>query len=197
MMHDLLAIPCVLLGALTFRIRGGLTEGWRYQLRGQLARLTWAAACAATVWIGAGWGAWWVALLVLPLAFAATILGLWGTIDMGHNQGSFVRDFTLGHLHGLLMGAAITVPLAWAHYGCALPAGLEEACPRWRTMFPFWYVPLLGGAAWAVCYASSWLRPDWPELRRTGLGKYGNPPEAAELLFGAEFALALFFAAGP
>jgi hypothetical protein len=170
----LLLLPCVLLGALTFRVRGGLTSGWRFQLPGQVARVTWAIACAVTV-LAAG-SAWWQAAALVPAAWAVTTLPLLGAIDMGRNDGSFARDFALGTVHGLSLGA----PAAAVLFATA----------------PLWWLPLAGGALWSACYALCWLRRDWPELRAIGLGRYGNPPEAAEVLFGAQFGAILFAAVG-
>lgn len=189
MMHALLVIPCALLGAAGFRTRGGLTEGWRYQLPGQVARLAWGLACAVTVLFAAGLVAWWIVLAVGFLTWVSTTVGLYGAIDMGRNDGTFARDLGVGTLHGLVLGAAAAVPLAFARYGAPYVPELGH----WT--FPLWWLPLVGGAAWGVCYAVCWLRRDWPELRASGLGKYGNPPEAAELAFGAAFAASVFFAA--
>lgn len=173
------------LGALTFRIRGGLLED--YHVPGQLSRLSWATACAAAAWAGSPLDAWPAVLAVGVLVWLASMAGLHHTIDMGHNEDSFLRDFAVGHLHGLLLGAAAALPMAWAAWGCpGLSCGLGA--------FPRWWLPLIGGAAWGLCYALAWLRRDWPELRSSQLGKFGNPPEVAELLFGAEFAASLFFA---
>jgi hypothetical protein len=190
MMHDLLVIPCALLGAVTFRIRGGMLEDW-YK-RDQVSRLSWAAACAATVYAGGGAATAWAAAATLPLVFGASTLGLFHTIDMGRNVDTaaeqdqsfthrFLRDFAMGHLHGLTLGASVAIPLAALMF-------VDE----WR---PLWWLPLVGGAGWGLCYALAWLRLDWPEVRAVHLGKFGNPPEAAELAFGAAFAASVFFAA--
>lgn len=171
-MFALLILLSALLGAVSFRVRGGLTEGWRVQLPGQVARSTWALTSGLTL-LAAG-AIWWVALASAVGLFAAACLPLWSTIDMGRNEGSFARDFAVGAVHGLCLGAAPTAAL---------------------FMFsPLWFVPLIGGASWAACYALAWLRTDWSVLTRLRLGKYGNPPEAAELLFGAQFGAALFLA---
>lgn len=188
-MHWSLILPCALIGALAFRTRGGWTEGWRYQLPGQVARLAWGLACAVTVLAAAGFGAWWIALAVGLLTWVSTTAGLYSSMDMGHNDGTFARDFGVGTLHGLVLGAAAALPLAFARYG----APYVPEAGVWS--FPWWWLALVGGAAWSACYALCWLRLDWPEIRAAGLGRYGNPCEAAELLVGLEFTVFLFVAA--
>src|SRR5206468_9842825 len=110
MMHWLLILPLALLGGMCFRIRGGWSEGKSWQLPGQVSRLAWGLACGTTVWVAACFYAWWIALLVGVLTWLSTMAGLHDTIDMGHNEGSFARDFGVGTLHGLLLGAAAALP---------------------------------------------------------------------------------------
>lgn len=186
-MHALLVLPLALMGAFAFRTRGGLWED--QHVRGQLARLAWGVSCAVTVLVAAGPRAWWIALAVGLLTWVSTMAGLHDTIDMGRNDGTFGRDFAVGTLHGLVLGAAAAVPLAFARYGTSYVPELGA----WG--FPLWWLPLVGGAAWSACYALCWLRRDWPEIRAARLGKYGNPCEAAELAVGLEFTAVLFFAA--
>lgn len=205
MMHALLVLPLALAGALAFRVRGGLLED--EHVRGQLSRAAWGVSCALTTWAGL-WslGAWWVALLVGLLAWISTMDGLHHSIDMGRNMDvedhgetrvwvRFLRDFGAGHWHGLVLGAA-----------AALPLGYVAAGGRWAPSLavPLWWLPLPAGAAWGLDYAVAiWCwPPGWAFLQRVRLGsvplgKAGNAPEGAELLFGAEFTAALFFAATP
>jgi hypothetical protein len=168
---------CMLLGAITFRIRGGLFEGKWYGRRGQLMRLTWAAACSLTV-LAAG-GAWDMALAVLPLAWLATTLPLWDTIDMGRNQGTFNRDLAVGTIHGLLMAGCVT--------GALCAAAWWERRPD-----PLWWLVLLGGAAWGLCYALAYVLT--LPTHRLRLGHGAQEPETGELFFGLVFSAALFVA---
>lgn len=203
--HLLLVLPLAALGGLAFRVRGGMLED--LHVRGQLSRLAWGASCALAVWAGV-WslGAWWLALVVGLLAWVSTMAGLHHSIDMGRNMDAedhgearvwvrFVRDFGAGHWHGLVLGAAGAVPLGYIAFGCLA----APVCPPWG--FPRWWLPLAGGAAWGLDYAlATWCWPHWSFLARArlggvALGKFGNAPEGAELVFGAEFTACLFFAA--
>jgi hypothetical protein len=203
-MNWLIALPLGLIGALAFRIRGGLLED--KHVPGMISRSSWGLACFISAWAGMDLQNIWLALAIGALCFVSTTAGLHNTIDMGKNIDTpaeqkqsvlrrFLRDFAVGHWHGLVLGAAAAVPLAWFHWGCP---GL--GC---RTgAFPLWYLPLIAGAAWAPIYAgATWLVPDWSILHRiqvegVALGKGGNAPEAAEFLFGFTFVVALFFATG-
>jgi hypothetical protein len=139
-LHWLFVPLCGVLGAAAFRVRGGLTEGWRHQLPGQVARLAWGLACAIVVLLAAGLSAWWVALAVGLLTWVSTMAGLHDTIDMGHNDGTFSRDLAVGTAHGLVLGAAAAIPLALARFGGYVPH-------FGALVFPLWWLALIGGAA--------------------------------------------------
>lgn len=166
MTHWLLLPPCVVLGALAFRVRGGLMAD--YRVPGQMARLSWATSCGLTA-LAAGL-VWWQAAVLIGPMFVATTLPLWGAIDL---RKHYWRELALGCLHGLCMGSCAAVWLWWL--------GL-----------PLWWLTMLGGAAWGPCYALAWWRPlPTPRLH---LGRDGSPPETGELWFGLVFAAALFAA---
>jgi hypothetical protein len=198
-----LALPLALGGAICFRIRGGLLED--QHVRGQLSRAAWGFACGVTVWVGAGFAAWPLALGVGTLCWVSTMAGLHNSMDMGRNidteaektqsyQRRFARDFIVGHWHGIVLGSAAAMPFAWVHWGCP-----GWRCGPWGAL-PLWWLPIAAGAAWGLCYGLASLWPDWSGLTRIAvggvkLGKGGNAPEIGELAFGFEFIAALFFAA--
>lgn len=145
-------------------------------------------------------------MVVGLLAWISTMAGLHHSIDSGKNLDvedhgeqrvwvRFLHDFGWGHLHGLLLGSAVALPLAYVRFGC----WFAPSCLAWT--FPIWWVTLIGGAAWGLAYAvANWIVPDWSWLRRVHLGivplgKSGNGPEGAELIFGAEFIASVFIAA--
>lgn len=210
MIYALIAFLFGLLGAVTFRIRGGVLED--LHLRGMLSRATWGLSSLIASGVGlvlsmglAAIDWWWLPLAVGVLTYVSTMAGLHHTIDMGKNldvedKGEervwvrFRRDFLVGHYHGLLLGSAVAVPLAYAYFGC-WPYPVCQRGP-----FPMWWLPLVGGAAWGLVYAlATWCWPNWTFLSRikignVALGKYGNAPEGAEILFGFQFTIMVFYA---
>jgi hypothetical protein len=172
------AIVSIVLMAFGRRLRGGLWNSYTH-LGTQTSRLLWWGCFSAIVTlIGfalSGRPLWWAAAAI-PLAWSTSTLPMFGSIDLGHNEGSYWRDLLFLCAQGILEAA----PLAGAGFLLHLPG---------------WPILLLGGALQGPTYALAWIEP----LPFDGFGGkppgQRQPPEAGELLHGATFGLALFLAA--
>lgn len=145
-----LALP--VLGALLFRIRGG----WLALPSTTAGRLAWSLGMGLAVL--AARPDPWLALLV-PALFAGCVLPWFGTIDLGRNEGTALRD-------GLVMTGR---GLAWIAPAAAVLA--------WREGWQAAGVVVAGLACWPA-YALAWRVPS----RVPG---FARGAELGEVFFGA------------
>lgn len=120
---------------------------------------------------------YWQALVAGVLAFVTTTIGNFDAMDLGKNEGSFVKDMLLLTLKGFITGALPA--LAFWHSGHN-PAILIIAC-----------------SAMSLAYWAAYLKP----LKIKGLG-YGDGaatgydfPETGEFYFGLLFGIGLVLSA--
>lgn len=154
---------------LGFRIRGGL---WNTKIEQYIhwgattARLVaWATPTAilGTLWYGLAW--YWLAALLIA-AWIGCLPGWYGSIDMGRNEGTWLRDFVVITIRG----AFWTLPISavYAAAGLTVPAvGL-----------------LLVGAAMGIWYELGWRTP-------SSVPGFNQGTELGELYFGLMFGLVL------
>lgn len=98
-----------------FRVRGW--SGFqRITGRGAwLARIVaWALPCGLLAW--ALHGGWYAGAAVAIGAWLGSLLGWWGSLDLGRREGTWLRDFGLHTARGLLWTAPIALA-AWASGG--------------------------------------------------------------------------------
>lgn len=167
MMHAIALAACVLACGVGYRIRGGALAGTRFQLPGQVSRLTFALAASATA-LAAG-VPWWLALLLVPAWFVGTTLPLFGAIDLGRNEGTFWGDFCLLALRGLLGVLLPAIALGAAGYG--------------------WLALLGAGPMMAPAYVAARAIRWAPRLPNNALGTAVDFPPRGELITGALFGL--------
>lgn len=114
-----LAILAPLILAAGFRLRGDAVFA-RWTGRGATtARIVaWAIPCGLIAW--GLYGEWYVGLAMAVAAFLGAILGWWQSLDLGRVEGTWLKDFAMHTLRGVLwtapMGAA-----AWLGAGNPVP----------------------------------------------------------------------------
>ena len=180
MSEALLWLACIALCSLTFRIRGGLTEGARYQLPGQVARLTFAAAAGLAAWTGVPW---WLALATVPAWWIASTIPLFEAMDLGGHEGTFWGDFGMLAVRGLLWTTLAALVLWWPH------VTLDPAVQVWEQGANHPWVLLLIGPTMPLCY---WLGRQ-SGCRLPGLGR-GNFCETGEAIYGAALGIGVLAA---
>ncbi len=122
------------LGALAFRVRGGLVTDRVPGFSGQAQRLIYAGLMAAVVALSWDGEPWYATVLLAPAWFAgAAAFGTFGAIDGGRNEGTrlgdFARNAARGALHALPAAAVLLLfGRGWA--SLLLPAAglLQGAC---------------------------------------------------------------------
>lgn len=149
-MNWLLFLPAAAVGALAFRIRGGLITDRAPGFSGQLQRLIYAGLMALVTFVS---GAPWVGDWPTEIAFAAALVAAWfagavafgtfGAIDAGRNEGSAARDFALNAARGALY---------------ALLPALVVGAYRYLFDSPLWPAALLPalGLAQGAAYEAAW-----------------------------------------
>lgn len=158
MLALLSAIAC----AAAFRLRGdaiwnewtgsGTTGG----------RALWAGVVALCLFAA---GAGWWAVAAAPILFACAVPGWPGSIDLGRNEGSWLRDFGMMLLRGSLF---------------TMPAGALLVWQVGPEFIPF----MLAGWFAAPAYEVGWRVPVRWEYLRQG-------PPLGEFLFGAVIGAAI------
>ena len=157
-----------IIGAAGFWLRGAAVFQ-RITGRGATtARIVaWAAPLALLCWAVTPLPWWWCVGVAIAL-WLGCLPGWWGSLDLGRNGGSWVRDFALHTLRGVVWVAPAAAVLAAA--GAA------------------WWWPLLAGLACGVAYEIGW------RLRPVGGARRPAATEIGELVFGAAVGSALLAA---
>jgi hypothetical protein len=149
MMHAAIIVASALLGGVLFRIRGGGID----LKTDTVARLVWSIGMAV-IGVAIAWD--YKLLALAPAYFLGCLCPWWNSIDMGHNEGSFWRDFGVMAVRGVIWVLFAAVVLGFLGYS-ALYVFAGLLCP--------------------VCYAIGWKLPN------TNAVKQGT--EYGEILFGA------------
>lgn len=158
----MLAGAGALLGAILFRIRGGLLGDYGAELGTIVSRLAWAIGLAS----GGALVAWdWLILLIAPGLFVGCVIGWPSSIDMGRNEGTWLRD-ALGMLW---RGPLWTVPAGATLVLVGYPHG-------------YWFAA--SGLLCPVCYELGWRVPYSAKWAVDG-SAWG------EIIFGATIGAAL------
>lgn len=146
-----------LLGAALFRLRGDAIVGST-----TAGRLLWSCGMAAGLAVVAF--AWWPLILALAL-FVGCLFPWWGSIDMGRNDGTWLKDAALQAIRGVLWvvpAAVVTTHFAGAWWvvlvgltavpfyeiGWRLPLGSWRGSPAGEILF--------GGAIGATLAVATW-----------------------------------------
>ena len=158
-----LALLAPVILAVGFRLRGA-AEFQRWTGRGATsARLACWAAPVGLI----GWGLhgeWYAGAALAAAAWLGSVAGWWGSLDLGRNEGTWLRDFALHTARGLLWVAPLAlaawltagdpVPLLVAGIACGLAyeAGWR-ASPRHATEIGEAAFGFIVGAAIALTFA--------------------------------------------
>jgi hypothetical protein len=177
----LLLVFGAVLGAIGFRIRGGML-GDRWELPGQISRLIYGIIMAAVI-VVAGWpwpfglvalvGFWF--LMVLAWFAGAVVCGTFRSIDAGRNEGSVLGDFGRNAARGIIYALPPAALLAITAAGFDQQERIGTAA----------LLPALG-AFQSMAYEGAW-RLRTMEQKPTELGEYAT---GALLGVGAVLAVA-------
>jgi len=130
----LLVLFLPLLGALLFRVRGGL-----FRLPSTtLGRAVWSVGMTVPI-VGVTLN-WWL-LLLAPLLFAGCVLPWWKSIDMGRNEGSYWVDVAFQTARGVCWVLPAVALMGWQY-------GFIAAAPL-----------LIAGLLCAPAYELGWRTP--------------------------------------
>lgn len=106
-MTILLAIVAPLILAAGFRLRGDAAfERWTGRGATTARIVCWAIPCGLVAW--GLYGLWYVGLAMGVAAFLGAILGWWQSLDLGRVEGTWLNDFAMHTLRGVLW----TLPMA-------------------------------------------------------------------------------------
>lgn len=164
MFELLVVILATVIGCIGFRVRGGL---WNDKVRwgSTTARfVAWSTPMAVITMLGLGTNTplWYIPIFILSW-WLGTILGWWKSIDMGRMEGSWIQDFILQSLRGVLW--VLPTVIAMAVLLQSFPLSL--------------IILLVGGLSCGVCYEIGW---------RMATDKVGGT-EWGEYIFGAVLGL--------
>lgn len=113
--------------------------------------------------------------LYIPLvfigAYLGSVLGWWGTIDMGRIEGEWIKEFTLHSARGILWTAGVAG--VFTLYGLFIPA----------------IALLISGISCGIIYEIGWRTPTF--FKPTPEGGFNTGSEIGEFLFGAVIGLAI------
>lgn len=122
------------LGAAGFWLRGSALFHRVTGCGATTARIVcWSLPLAALAWVMTPLPLWWCAALAAAL-WAGSLLGWWGSIDLGRHEGEWRADFIAHTARGLLWAAPAGLVLIFA-------GGMG---------WPLWIAGLLCGAAYEV-----------------------------------------------
>lgn len=160
-----LVLATAVITCLGFRMRGGLWGniiGWGATTARLLA---WALPVALLSWY------WYqLDLWLVPAVFVATWLGTllpwWGSIDMGRNEGTWIRDLLVITGRGVLWTLAVALVFLYAGF---VSTALST---------------LVAGAMMGIWYEIGWRIP-------STVPGFSKGPELGEAIFGFVFGLAL------
>lgn len=144
-----------LIGALANRLRGGMVGRIIPGIGTQLSRVVFAVMLVGS----AAWQLWavewWMAVAAVAW-WLSCIVPLFGSIDMGRNEGTVWGDAAKGAARGLIWAVPAAAVLWWQGF-------------EWWPMVP-------AGLLFPVCYEIGW-RLDWRQ-------REFRPTEVGEWLFG-------------
>lgn len=157
-MYAAIVVISAVVGGLLFRIRGGGVPTGSTTV----ARCIWSIVMAV---LGMALSLDYKLVALAPAYFLGCLCPWWNSIDMGHNEGSFWRDFVVMAARGVIWVLFAAVVLGFLGYS---------------PMYVF------AGLLCPVCYAIGWKLPN------TQILKQGT--EYGEVLFGAVCGAALALA---
>lgn len=158
-------ILLILVGAVGFRIRGGLLGDYGSSVGTTVSRIIYSVGLAVVITLLSG--NWWLGLLA-PALFLGCVLPWWQSIDMARDKGKWSTDFVLQSARGLLFTLPAGAVLWWLGYewwpglvglsagflyeiGWRIPSkvkGLERGSPIGEALLG----AVIGGSLAAVTY---------------------------------------------
>lgn len=165
------------MGAMGRRIAGGLFEQWTGFKWGQPTRLFFGFMLALAAFISGA--PFWTAMILVPLVWVGTTLGLFGGLGMGRagipvhpslTSRRYLRDFGAMTLHGTL---SIILPSIWAWY------------------FGYAILPVvISGVIIGFCYEAAYriigINPPPHAFTKEAWPRgYNHSPDFGELVWGA------------
>lgn len=166
MLTVLAVIVSVALMSLGNRLRGGLF-GSTFPWGDTVSRLLWWGGSAAIASLLLG-GAWYLALALIVAQWATATVPLFSSIDLGHDEGTWLSDFALLSLRGVIGAAGVAAVLFGVNYF----AGTHY----------LWWPVLLIGALEGVAYQIGWSVGNVSNTNPNGVT---GPTQIGELIYGA------------